>query len=308
MLSKEQHRKDAQVLRKAMEGWGTDEEPIIEISSRRSNADRQAILKEYKTMYGRDALEDLESELGGDLGKTIQAMYKTPVDFDCSELYRAIKGAGTDEESLIEIICSRTNSELIAIKKRFTELYKEDLEKWVVSETSSDLRRILVSLLQCNRDGGSNIDHSKLDQDVKRLYEAGEGQWGTEESVFNEILACRSAFELAYINKKYIEVSGKSLFLVIGKEFGGDLEKCLKSILLSQINPPEYFAERIHQACEGLGTNDKLLIRILVSRDEIDLKEINKCYIAKYHKSLVEQISNECSGDYKNLLIAIVKT
>lgn len=308
MLSQEQHRKDAEVLRKAMKGWGTDEEPIIEISSRRSNADRQAIVKEYKTLYGRDAIEDLEDELGGDLGRTIQAMYKTPVDYDASELYKAMKGAGTDEDTLIEIIGSRSNSQLKAIIQRYKELYKTDLEADIVSECSGDLKRLLVSLLQCNRSETTEIDSFKLDQDLQKLYDAGEGQWGTDESAFNMVFSTRSGPELAYINSQYTEHCGKSLFKVISSEFGGDMEKLLKTVLLAQINPPEYFADRIYEACKGLGTNDKVLIRVLVSRDEIDLKQINNVYIQKYHKNLVEQIKSECSGDYKNLLVAIVKT
>jgi annexin A7/11 len=308
MLSQEQYRKDAEVLRKAMAGWGTDEDPIIEISSRRSNADRQAIIKEYKTLYGRDAIADLEDELGGDLGRTIQAMYKTPLDYDCSELYKAMKGAGTDEDTLIEIIGSRPNSVLKEIIKRYKELYNLSLEEHVSSETSGDLKRLLVSLLQCNRSEERNIDTFKLDQDLQKLYDAGEGQWGTDESVFNQIFATRSPTELDYLNTKYSEHCGKSLFKVIDSEFGGDMAQLLKTVLMAQINPPEFFADRIYQACKGLGTNDKILIRVLVSRDEIDLKTNNKVYIQKYHKTLLEQIKDECSGDYKNLLLAIVKT
>ena len=308
MLSREQHQKDAEVLRKAMKGWGTDEDPIIEITANRSNADRQAIIKEYKTLFGRDAIEDLEDELGGDLGNTIQAMYKTPVDYDCSELKRAMKGMGTDEDTLIEIIGSRTNSQLKAIVARFKELYKEDLEKEVKSETSGDLRNLLISLLQCNRNENKHINELELDKEVQALYDAGEGQWGTDESIFNKIFTTKSGAELYYINKAYIKATGKSLFKVIESEFSGDLQKLLKTVLLAQANPPEYFADRIYQACKGMGTNEKLLTRILVTRDEIDLKEINKVYVTKYNKTLIEQIKDECSGDYKNLLIALVKS
>lgn len=34
-------------------------------------------------------------------------------------LYKAMKGAGTDEETLIEIICSRSNVELEKIKEEY---------------------------------------------------------------------------------------------------------------------------------------------------------------------------------------------
>ena len=219
MLSQEQHRKDAAVLRKAMAGWGTDEEPIIEISSKRSNADRQAILKEYKTLYGRDALADLEDELGGDLGRTIQAMYKTPIDYDCSELYKAMKGAGTDEDTLVEIIGTRTNQQINDIKARYEQLYKVNLESEIISETSGYFQRLLVSLLQANRSENKVINTFELDKDVKNLYEAGEGQWGTDESAFNMIFTISSPAELAYITEQYASELLSKLLLKIKKIF-----------------------------------------------------------------------------------------
>lgn len=308
MLSREQYMKDAEILRKAMAGWGCDEKPIIEITVKRTNADRQMILKEYKTMYGRDGLADLEDELGGDLGRTIQAMYRTTSDYDATELYKAMKGAGTDEDVLIEIIGTRTPQELEKIKESFTKLYKEDLEKWVISETSGDFRNLLVSLLQCGRSSETNVDILKLGKDVQNLYEAGEAKVGTDESVFNSVFAVRSKAELKYISTEYVRATGKSLFQVIESEFSGDIKKLLTTVLLSNTNTPEYFARRIREACVGMGTNDKLLIRILVSRDEIDLKEIDAIYKKSYQMTLAEQIKDECSGDYKKLLLGLVSS
>jgi len=95
---------DAKVLKEAMDGWGTDEEPIILLTVKRSNADRQEILKYYKSSYGEDLFKELNSELGGDLRKVVLGMFRTPVDYDCYELYNAMSGGGTDEGTLIEII------------------------------------------------------------------------------------------------------------------------------------------------------------------------------------------------------------
>lgn len=63
--------------------------------------------------------------------------------------------------------------------------------------------------------------------------------------------------------------------------------KCVKSKV-------GYFAERLHESMAGVGTNDKTLIRVIVSRSEIDLGDIKQAFIDKYGKSLENWISVSC--------------
>ena len=226
-LSDDQYEKDAATLRKAMEGWGTDEGPIIEVTAKRTNADRQQILKFYKTCYGRDGLKDLQDELGGDLKKIVVGMFKTPLDYDTELIHGAMKGMGTDEELLIEIICTSTPSHLEKIKARFEQLYGKTLESEIEDELSGDLKRLMVSLLAAGKSDNDDVNTEKCDNDVKNLYEAGEGQWGTDETLFNKIFALRSPAEIRYINKAYSKYCGKTLYEVISDEFSGDIKKAL---------------------------------------------------------------------------------
>ena len=56
------------------------------------------------------------------------------------------QGLGTDEDSLIEIICSRTNQELQEINRVYVEVYKTGLERDIVSNTSGDFHKLVVAL------------------------------------------------------------------------------------------------------------------------------------------------------------------
>ncbi len=140
------YENDAKTLRESMKGAGTDEDVIIQITGTRSNKDRQGIRLAYKAAYGRDILEDFNNELDGNLAKVIVGMYMSPIEFDVNELYNSMDGAGTEEDTLSEIIGSRSNYRLKEIKKLFMEKYKCDLESRVSSEVSGDYGKLLSKI------------------------------------------------------------------------------------------------------------------------------------------------------------------
>ena len=114
-----------------------------------------------------------------------------------------------------------------------------------------------------------------------------------------------SPMELALIARHYHKISGKTILQAIDKEFGGNMKKLLNTIVYAIISPSEYFATRVKAAMKGFGTNDQLLIRILVTRDEIDMPQIKQYYKQLYGKDMIEDIKSDCSGDYERLLVEL---
>ncbi|NXP08463.1 ANXA7 protein, partial [Thinocorus orbignyianus] len=72
------------------------------------------------------------------------------------------------------------------------------------------------------------------------------------------------------------------------------------------LNRPAFFAERLYHSMKGAGTDDSTLIRIIVSRSEIDLVQIKQMFAQMYQKPLSAMIASDTSGDYRRLLLAIV--
>ena len=57
---------------------------------------------------------------------------------------------------------------------------------------------------------------------------------------------------------------------------------------------------------KGLGTNNDDLIRILVTRCEVDLSQIKKEYLRLYGKTLYDAVKSELSGDYEVKFLKIL--
>ena len=213
---------------------------------------------------------------------------------------------GTNEATLIEIIATRPTHQLYQDKILFQQMYGKDLVRYVESETSGHFRKVLVAMLQCQRhEVDYPINEQELRMEAQRLYSAGAGRWGTDESVFTQIFATRSPVEIAAIASFYQQIAGVDLYTSLKKEFSGNVEKLLKAIFYCSINPPEWFATRVRNSLEGAGTKDKQLIRIIVSRAEIDLRQIKQAYYKLYGRDMVTDIRNDTSGDYKRILTEI---
>ena len=294
---------DCKALRAAMKGLGTDEAAIINILTSRNNAHRYMLKQRYQATIGRDLIKDLKSELSGKFEDVCLAMLESPYELDCRSLYEAMARIGTNESTLIEIIATRPAHQLAQDKILFQQLYKKDLVQYIESETSGHFRKVLVAMLQCQRhDVNYPINNAELQSEAQRLYQAGAARWGTDESVFTQIFTTRSAAEIATIAQFYKQIAGVDLYTSLKKEFSGNVEKLLKAIFDASIDTPAWFATRIRNSLEGAGTKDKQLIRIIVSRHEIDLKYIKQAYFKLYNRDMITDIRNETSGDYKKIL------
>ncbi|KAJ3605845.1 hypothetical protein NHX12_027889 [Muraenolepis orangiensis] len=296
---------DVQRLRGAMKGAGTDEAALVEVLARRTIAQRQRIKEGYKQQVGKDLADDLDSELSGNFQKVVLGLLMTAPVYDAYELRNSIKGAGTEEAGLIDILASRTTEEVRVINAVYKKKHDNSLEDDVCGDTSGMFQRVLVSLLTAGRDEGSNVDQALAVQDAKDIYEAGEARWGTDEVKFLTVLCARNRSHLLKVFEEYQKVSGRDIEDSIKREMSGSLEEAFLAIVKTLRNKPGFFAERLHKSMKGLGTTDTVLIRIMVARAEIDMLDIKAEFFKMYGKTLYSFIKGDTSGDYRKILLEL---
>ncbi|XP_067262824.1 annexin A3-like [Chanodichthys erythropterus] len=293
---------DVAALRKAIEGIGTTEKTLIEILTHRSSSQKQAISKAYQETTKRILVNDLKGDTHGDFEKVLVALARPPAVNDAKWLNKAMKGAGTDNSILIEILSSRTNKQIKELSAAYSEETKKTLIQTLKTEVSGDYGKAILLLAEGARDESTNVNANQAKEDAKALYYAGEKKLGTDESKFIEILCKRSFPHLRQTILEYKNISGKTLQKSIEKEMSGNLEKLLVSIVKCAVSTPAYFAEQLYKSMKGAGTDETTLTRVMVSRGEIDMLDIRAEYKKLYQSSLYKEINSDVSGSYGECL------
>uniref|UniRef100_A0A8C0H9L6 Annexin n=1 Tax=Chelonoidis abingdonii TaxID=106734 RepID=A0A8C0H9L6_CHEAB len=243
-----------------------------------------------------DLIASLKSELSGKFERLIVALMYSPFKYDAKELHDSLKGLGTSEGVIIEILASRTKVQI----KEIIKAYKEGKAAFATLCVMGALclnPSSVRSMPQMSMGAVTDVFQSQA------LYAAGEKIRGTDEIQFITILCTRSATHLLRVFDEYQKLASKSLEDSIRSETHGSLEDAMLAIVKCTRNIHNYFAERLYHALKGAGTCDGTLIRVIVSRSEIDLNLIKAEFLKIAGKSLSTMILEDTSGDYKTALL-----
>ena len=292
-------------LRNAMKGVGTDEDNLIKIASENKLNARLKIRAQYKSSYDRDLLDDFKSELTGNFLELMLGLYMDIYEYDAEQIHKSIEGLGNNEDTIIEIIGTRPGWMLKKIKEEYRGKYQAELEDDITIDISGDFQKLLLSLLTSTRSENKNPDKEKCTQIAKELSDAGEKQ-GAEADIIDKYLGTSSPAELMTIAREFHRVSGGSLIDAIEKVFSGSISKLIKTVFYANISPSEYFATRINDALKDTRTDDKLLNRIIITRNEIDMPLVKEYYKLLYKKDIVEDFKDDINGSYKSLIVAMI--
>ncbi|CDI98110.1 annexin [Echinococcus multilocularis] len=318
---------DVEALCKSMRCWGTDEETIIKILGGRTSEERLQIVDLYKRKYGRELAHDLDGDLSGYFRDCAILLTEDPIYLMAKSLYYAMKGVGTNENTIIEIIVGCTNEEINKLKQSYISVLrdkgikdpKRTLETDIRSETTGYFCKMLLQILKGDnpdptpeqlqtikqRGGDIMVNQNEVTRAVKQLVEALEKPKNSTSALLLSAFQHKNVWEIAAMEKEYKKTSGKSLISAISEAVSGEFSALLMAMVEHAIDRPKFYSEALYHAMVGQGTHDFLLMRVIILRSEIDLLNIKETF-DRDHKGLVEWIKGETSGYYEQLLLTLL--
>ncbi|XP_059480513.1 annexin B9-like isoform X4 [Neocloeon triangulifer] len=281
---------DAAALRKAMKGFGTDEKAIIAVLANRSNQQRQLIANKFISLYEKDLVEELKSELGVS---------------DVTSKSGALGLAYTVGNVLTNV------PKAVALVGPLTPLALAPVLPAVAMGVTS-----LAYLLGGNFGDVVVACMTPLDQFFAKMLHHTISGLGTKEDILIEVLCSLNNAWIHAIKNSYLELYGNDL----ESDIKGDTSGCFERLLISLCqgmrdeNPdvdPDLVAADVSALFEAaqnntIGTDDDSTFNaILTSRSLPHLREVFDQYHQTHGVPFEKVIKDEFSGSTE--IAAIVK-
>ena len=272
---------------------------IVRCICKRKNIQRQEIKDSYYGTFGIDLIKELESKLSGNVKELILGLMNTPEDFDANELKQSMKGIGTDELRLSEIIATRPSLHLLQVKERYSNLYNETLDNDIIGDTSKCYQKILISTIQGKRSDNPYPNKEKMKIIVEKLKKEENGK--IPEDFLVQYFSSCSYGEICSFCRLYEKTYKENILDDIKESVDSDAFNYFKIFLQYISDSGMYFAEKLHNF------EEKDFTRILISRSEVNMSEIRDSYKELYNTNLVDDIKEKFEGDYQLGLILLAQ-
>ncbi|XP_020224805.1 annexin-like protein RJ4 isoform X2 [Cajanus cajan] len=296
---------DAEALRQAFKGWGSDGKAIIAILGHRNVHQRQEIRKAYEEIYQEDLIKRLESEISGDFERAVYRWMLGPADRDAVIVNVAIKNGSKEYPVIAEIACVLSAEELLALRRAYHNRYKRSLEEDVAAHTTGHLRQLLVGLVSSYRYEGDEINVKLAQTEANILHETVKEKKGNYEEAIR-ILTTRSKTQLVATFNRYRDEHGISISKKLLDHASDDLLKVLHTAIRCINDHKKYYEKVLRNAMKKFGTDEEGVSRVIVTRAEKDLKDIKELYYKRNSVHLEDEVSKETSGDYKKFILALL--
>ena len=235
---------------------------------------------------------------------TILPNYEFDAEAACLDLNKAMKGLGTDEETIIDILTSCSNRQRQQIKLQYKTMYGKEIEEKLHKELGGKLEDIVDMLMTPIAD-----TYAKLVNDsVNGL--------GTKESLLLEVLVALNGPQLAAVKEAYKRIYENEMEDDIKSDVSGDFQHFLVGLIAggrsqdTEVDPEkaEADAQALYDAGVGkfFGTEESEFYRIFNTRSFEQLRETFVVYEGIADEPIRKSVKKEFGGDLEDALVDFV--
>ncbi|GIJ98341.1 hypothetical protein Aspvir_000458 [Aspergillus viridinutans] len=303
-------RREADLLRKAMKGFGTDEKTLIQVLSKLDPLQMAAVRSTYTNHLHRDLYKDVKSETSSYFRQALLAIIDGPLLHDVQSAREAVQGLGTKEWLLNDVLLGRSNADLNAIKSAYEHTFHRSLQKDVEADLSFKTLSLFSLVLRADRHEASYpINPQLIEQEARAIHAATSGRVVNNVEEVCGIFARASDPELRAISQAFGARYNSSLENHIEKEFSGHMKDALLHMLRTALDPAVRDADLLEDCMKGMGTKDeKLVVRVVrLHWNRQHLDQVKRAYHHRYKKDLIARVRGETSGDYQRLMVALLE-
>ncbi len=222
---------------------------------------------------------------------------------DSSSVLENLHEALDDKEGesiIINILCSKSNSDLQKLKKDYENKYNENLNEKLNKKLKSKLKDLIQALLQ-----------DPIEYDANEIFKAVDGL-GTDDDALIEIISSRSQDHLKDVSKKYFETRKVSMENDIKNDTSQAYGRLITQMSKGERseNPYPNISE-MKKICSQLkGEKNKKLdkdvfVKYFSQCSNSELIMIYKIFEKENKKNLLEFINEKFGADSRNLYKAI---
>lgn len=300
---------DIDGLMRAMSGFKRDHKTIINILAK-ANPEQMAMLRQmYAQRNNNQSLESkVDSSFRNHYGDTLVQLVRGPLLADVHNINRAIKGLGTKEDMLNDVLIGRSNADMHAIKSTYQSVFRKSLESDVEGDLSLKTKTMFQLIMRASRtEDNYPYNPAEISRDAEALHYAtrGPSMQTNQEQVFT-ILTQRSDNQIRAIALDYQNKYHKSLEDTIRANFSGHMEDALLLALGRATDRAKTDAYALEDTMKGMGTKDDLLVNrvVRIHWNTQHMDQVKKAYQHFFKRDLKARVHGETSGDYREALIA----
>ncbi|KAL6326110.1 hypothetical protein AAG906_000985 [Vitis piasezkii] len=280
---------DFEALSKAFSGFGVDEDSMASILGKWHSEHLESFRKRTKFFLEDEHLFErwddhhiacLMKEFLRFKDIVVQWIMH-PWERDARLVHEAITKGPQACGLLIEIACTRSSEELLGARKAYQSLFDQSIED-VVSRLEGIERKLLVALVSSYRYEGSRVNEGTARSEATTLAIAVKNvdkNNPIEDDGIVRILTTRSKLHLKAVVKYYKEIYGKNIDEVLNDAFKDDADENTK----------------------------EALTRVIVTRSNVDMKEIIEEFDKQYKIPLTHKIEDVALGNYKDFLVSLIR-